>query len=45
MNLVVRAEESSDSSDSDMVVRRNEDVEMDDGGSSNFISSLVEPSY
>ena len=46
MELVVRAEESSDSSDSDMeVVRRNEDVEMDDGGSSNFISSLVEPSY
>jgi hypothetical protein len=31
INLVVRAEESSDSSDSDMeVVRRNEDVEMHD---------------
>jgi len=46
MHLVVYAEESSDSLDSDLeVVRRNEDVEMDDGGSSNFISSLVEPSY
>ncbi len=43
---MVQAEESSDSSDSDVeVVRRNEDVEMEDGGSSNFISSLVEPSY
>ncbi len=46
IHLVVPGEESSDSSDSDLeVARRNEDVEMYDEHSSQFISSLVEPSY